>query len=80
MLVTQLPGAETQTAEEQRDQLLRQKRDYLESLEPDAFPHVREAAFALTDCADVDGYYGFGIDLYIAGAEALLRRHKRATA
>jgi AcrR family transcriptional regulator len=80
MLVTQLPGAETQTAEEQRDQLLHQKRDYLASLEPDAFPHVREAAFALTDCADVDGYYGFGIDLYIAGAEALLRRHKRATA
>ena len=36
--------------------------------------------FALTDCADVDGYYGFGVDLYLAGAEALLRRQKRATA
>jgi TetR/AcrR family transcriptional regulator, tetracycline repressor protein len=80
MLVTQLPGAETQAAEAQRDELLKQKRDYIEALEPDAFPRVREAAFALTDCADVDGYYGFGVDLYLAGAEALLRRQKRAGA
>jgi TetR/AcrR family tetracycline transcriptional repressor len=80
MLVSQMPGAETQAAEEQRDQLLGEKRAYIEALEPAAFPHVRAAAFALTDCADVDGYYDFGIDLFVAGAEALLRRHKRATA
>jgi TetR/AcrR family tetracycline transcriptional repressor len=80
MLVSQMPGAETQAAEEQRDQLLQQKRAYIEGLEPTAFPHVRAASFALTDCADVDGYYDFGVDLFVAGAEALLRRHKRATA
>jgi AcrR family transcriptional regulator len=80
MLVSQMPGAETQAAEEQRDQLLQHKRAYLDALAPEAFPRVREAAFALTDCADVDGYYGFGIDVFVAGAEALLRRHKRASA
>ncbi|MGC4109938.1 MAG: TetR/AcrR family transcriptional regulator C-terminal domain-containing protein [Nocardioides sp.] len=78
MLVTQLPGAETQAAEAQRDMLLQQKRDYIAALPADRFPHVREASFALTDCADVDAYYGFGIDVFVAGAEALLRKVKRA--
>jgi AcrR family transcriptional regulator len=57
MLVTQLPGAENQSA---RDQ------------------HVRAAADALIDCDDEAAYYAFGIDLYLEGAQALLRRHKRA--
>jgi hypothetical protein len=80
MLVSQMPGAETQAAEEQREMLLEAKRAHIASLSPEQFPHVREASFALTDCADVDGYYDFGIDLFVAGAEALLRRHKRASA
>jgi AcrR family transcriptional regulator len=80
MLVSQLPGAETQAAEEQRDRLLQQKRDYIAGLEQTAYPHVREASFALTDCADVGAYYDFGIDLFVAGSEALLRRHKRSPA
>ena len=80
MLVSQMPGAETQAAEQQREQLLAQKRSHLDGLPADEFPHVREASFALTDCADVDGYYGFGIDLFVAGSEALLRRHKRESA
>lgn len=80
MLVSQMPGAETQAAEEERAVLLEGKRAHIAALPPKQFPHVREASFALTDCADVDGYYDFGIDLFVAGAEALLRRHKRTSA
>ena len=41
------------------------------------YPHVRAVAGALTDCDDEAAYYTFGIDLYIEGAQALLRRQKR---
>jgi AcrR family transcriptional regulator len=77
MLVTQLPGAESQAAQEEREALLAQKREHIESLPADRYPHVRAAALTLTDCADEDAYYTFGVDLYIEGAQALLRRVKR---
>ena len=77
MLVTQLPGAENQSARDQRDALLAEKRDHVEGLPEDLYPHVRAAANALTDCADEAAYYAFGIDLYLEGAQALLRRQKR---
>jgi len=78
MLVTQLPGAETQAARDQRDALLAEKRAYVDALPADLYPHVRGAADVLTDCADEAAYYAFGIDLYLEGAQALLRRQKRA--
>jgi AcrR family transcriptional regulator len=77
MLVTQLPGAESQAAQEERDALLAEKRAHVESLPADLYPHVRAAAVALTDCADEPAYYSFGVDLYIEGALAQLRRIKR---
>ena len=79
MLVTQLPGAESQAAQEERDALLAQKRAYVESLPADLYPHVRAAAEPLTSCTDVPGYYSFGVDLYIEGALALMRKVKRAS-
>jgi TetR/AcrR family tetracycline transcriptional repressor len=78
MLVTQLPGSESQAAMAERDALQAQKRAHLESLPADVYPHVRDAAEVLTDCDDESAYYGFGVDLYIEGAQALLRRSKRA--
>jgi TetR/AcrR family transcriptional regulator, tetracycline repressor protein len=77
MLVTQLPGAESQAAQEERDALLAEKRAHVESLPADLYPRVRAAAVALTDCADEPAYYSFGVDLYIEGALAQLRRIKR---
>ena len=77
MLVTQLPGAENQSARDQRDALLAEKRAHVEGLPEELYPHVRAAAGALTDCDDEAAYYAFGIDLYIEGAQALLRRQKR---
>ena len=77
MLVTQLPGAESQAAQEERDALLAEKRAYVESLPADRYPHVQAAAHALTACDDESAYYFFGVDLYIEGAKALLRKVKR---
>jgi hypothetical protein len=77
MLVTQLPGAESQAAREERDALLAEKRAHVEGLPDDLYPHVRAAAGPLTDCDDEAAYYAFGIDLYLEGAQALLRRQKR---
>lgn len=76
-LVTTLPGAESQAARDEREGLLAAKRAHIEGLPLDLFPHLREVAVQLTACEDPDAYYGFGVDLYIAGAEALLRRQKR---
>jgi TetR/AcrR family tetracycline transcriptional repressor len=78
MLVAQRPGAESQAAREERDALLAEKRAHIQNLPADRYPHVRAAAVTLTDCDDEDAYYGFGIDLYIEGAQALLRRVWRA--
>lgn len=80
MLVTQLPGAENQAAREERDALLEQKRAHLESLSGEEYPRVRAAAEDLTDCDDEAAYYSFGVDLYIEGALALMRKVKRASA
>jgi TetR/AcrR family transcriptional regulator, tetracycline repressor protein len=78
MLVTQLPGSESQAARDEREALLAEKRRHIEQLPADTYPRVRAAAVALTACEDEDVYYSFGVDLYIEGAQALLRREKRA--
>ena len=44
MLVTQLPGAESQAAQDERDALLAEKRAHVEGLPADLYPHVRAAA------------------------------------
>jgi TetR/AcrR family tetracycline transcriptional repressor len=80
MLVTQRPGAESQAAQEERDTLLAEKRTHVESLPADLYPHVRAAAVPLTDCDDEAAYYSFGVDLYIEGAVALMRKVKRGVA
>jgi TetR/AcrR family tetracycline transcriptional repressor len=77
MLVSQRPGAESEVARDERDLRLAEKRAHIEGLSADCYPHVRAAVTALTDCDDESAYYGFGIDLYIEGAQALLRRVKR---
>jgi AcrR family transcriptional regulator len=77
MLVTQLPGAENQAAAEERDRLQAEKRAHVAGLPDELYPHVRAAAADLTDCDDETAYYAFGIDLYIEGAQALMRRVKR---
>jgi hypothetical protein len=59
----------------------RRNRVRLALLPPDRYPHVVEAAVPLTVCDDPDLHYRFGVDLFIAGVQAVAggaggRRHR----
>jgi TetR/AcrR family transcriptional regulator, tetracycline repressor protein len=77
MLVTQFPGAETEAARDERDAIVAEKRRVLTALPSDRFPHLIEAADALTDCTDDKAYFGRGVDLYVEGVKALHRQRNR---
>ena len=74
MLVTQQAGEELQVAVEERDSVLAEKRAAIRQLPVNRFPRLVEAADALTDCDDVEGYYASGVDMFVAGVRA---RHRR---
>ena len=78
MLATQYPGAESQAARDERAEIIAEKRAAIKALPADRYPHLVEAADALTDCEDQKVYDGFGIDLYIEGVRAM-HRHRQHT-
>jgi TetR/AcrR family tetracycline transcriptional repressor len=59
---------------EEAEEFLRHKRIALETLPQNRFPHVVEAASALAAPDDATDYFDFGVDLFIAGVEALAPR------
>jgi TetR/AcrR family tetracycline transcriptional repressor len=71
MLVTNEAGAEPHAAAEMREALLETKRNALKALPPDRYPNLIEAADAMTDCEDVDGYYEFGVDMFVSGVREI---------
>ena len=71
ILVTGRPGAEVDTPEPERAAKVQAKRAAVATLSTDQFPNLIACADALTDCDDVDQYYGSGIDLYVAGVKEL---------
>jgi AcrR family transcriptional regulator len=80
MLVMSEPGFEPGMTEADRAELQRRNRVRLALLPPDRYPHVVEAAAELTACDDPDLHYQFGVDLFIAGVQAVAgeadgRRH-----
>jgi TetR/AcrR family tetracycline transcriptional repressor len=44
-------------------------------LPPDRYPCLIEAAEPMTACDDPDFHYGFGIDLFIRGVQAMADEH-----
>lgn len=52
----------------------RQVQSSIQSLPPERFPNILEAAEHLSSSSDPDAYYAFGIDLLMAGIEAMARR------
>ncbi len=44
-------------------------------LPPDAYPRLVEAAVPLTACDNPEFHYRFGVDLFIAGVEAVAPGH-----
>jgi TetR/AcrR family transcriptional regulator, tetracycline repressor protein len=73
MLAMSEPGYEPRMTEAERVEYLRQTRVRLSLLPPDRFPRLVAAAGPLTDCDDPDFHYRLGIDLFIAGVQALAR-------
>jgi TetR/AcrR family transcriptional regulator, tetracycline repressor protein len=52
----------------------RQVQTTIQSLPPDQFPNILEAAEHLGSAPDPDAYYAFGVDLLMAGIEAMAGR------
>ncbi len=71
MLVDGEPGREVGPTEAERQALLDAKRAALAQLPAAQYPRLRELADALFDCDDLDDYYRFGIDTFVAGVRAL---------
>ena len=80
MLVSGRPGAETTVPQDERAAVMAGKRAALAALPADRFPYLVECADAMTDCEDEIAYYAAGIDLFIAGVQALQRRLPRLSA
>jgi TetR/AcrR family transcriptional regulator, tetracycline repressor protein len=54
----------------------RRARLYLESLPPERYPRLVEAATPLSEGVDPDTYFAFGLDLLLAGVEAMAARKR----
>jgi TetR/AcrR family transcriptional regulator, tetracycline repressor protein len=70
-LVMSEPGFKPGMTEADRAETQRRNRVRLALLPPDRYPHVVEAAVPLTECADPDLHYQFGVDTFIAGVQAV---------
>jgi TetR/AcrR family transcriptional regulator, tetracycline repressor protein len=54
----------------------RRARLFLESLPPERYPRLVEAAAPLSEGVDPDTYFAFGLDLLLAGIEAMAVRKR----
>ena len=54
----------------------RRARLFLESLPPERYPRLVEAARPLSEGVDPDLYFAFGLDLLLAGIEAMAQRKR----
>jgi TetR/AcrR family transcriptional regulator, tetracycline repressor protein len=74
MLAMSDPGSKPGLTIAERDEAVRQARVRLSLLPPARFPCTIESAAALTACDDPEFHYQFGIDIFMAGVEAMSRR------
>ncbi len=71
MLVMSEPGFDPGLPAPERAELQRRKQIELASLPPDRYPHLVEAAVPLTACDNPAFHYRFGVDVFMAGVQAL---------
>lgn len=74
MLVMSEPGYDPGLTEEERAEQQRRNRVRLAMLPPDVYPRLVEAAGPMTACDDPEFHTRFGVDLFIAGVEAMAPR------
>jgi TetR/AcrR family tetracycline transcriptional repressor len=69
------PGLTPRQTPEEAAEFIRRKQITLQTLPPDRYPCIVRAATPLTTIEDPDAFFAFGIDLFIAGVEAVAARH-----
>jgi len=75
-LVGAEPGVVTREESEETKEARRRARLYLESLPRARYPRLVEAATPLSEGVDPDDYFAFGLDLLLAGIEAMAARKR----
>ena len=71
------PGVVVRQQSEELTDARRRARLYLESLPPERYPRLVEAAEPLSQGVDPDAYFAFGLELLLAGIEAMAARKLR---
>jgi TetR/AcrR family transcriptional regulator, tetracycline repressor protein len=75
-LVSWEPGVVAREESEELIDARRRARLFLESLPPERYPRLVEAAVPLSEGVDPDAYFAFGLDLLLAGIEAMAVRKR----
>ena len=70
------PGVVVREDSGQLTDARRRARRFLESLPPERYPRLVEAATPLSEGVDPDAYFAFGLDLLLAGIEAMAARKR----
>ena len=65
------PGVVVHEESEEQIEARRRARRFMESLPPERYPRLVEAAPPLSEGVDPDAYFAFGLDLLLAGIEAM---------
>jgi TetR/AcrR family tetracycline transcriptional repressor len=77
MLVMSAPGYDPGLTDDERAEQQRRNRVRLAMLPPDRYPRLVEAAAPMTSCDDPEFHTRFGVELFIAGVEAMARLSSR---
>ena len=75
-LVSGVPGVVARKESGEVMDYRRHARLFLESLLPERYPRLVEAATPLSEGVDQDTYFAFGLDLLLAGIEAMAARKR----
>lgn len=76
-LVSGEPGVVAREESGQVTDARRRARLFLESLPPERYPRLVEAAEPLSEGVDPDAYFAFGLDLLLAGIKAMAVRKRK---
>ena len=75
-LVSGEPGVVAREESGEMIDARRRARLFLESLPPERYPRLVESAAPLSEGVDPDAYFAFGLDLLLAGIEAMAARKR----
>ena len=70
------PGVVARDESEELIDARRRARRFMESLPPERYPRLVEAATPLSEGVDPDAYFAFGLNLLLAGIEAMAVRER----